>query len=303
MRSDVYINEVLSKYEALKKSGLWPAEPLLRPRAWLENFEVGDKHAAALLLDHFTYFDDKLTDRLLESAFNTIGDGRPKGPAVPDAKVLNSAITDAVFTPVLGEKPNPTDSGNLMSRKVRQVVGVPQERIVSFSEALDHAYAGKCVVFVDDFVGSGNQFIETMSRYEADPDGKPTGRSFASAQAKKGFVCVYVTLICTKFGYDEIHKKFPQAAICCTHVIDKEASVWGFDRAAPSSYLDIVDLLRRTATRLTPAEPYMQTTDRKAFGFAQRGLMLGFEHSVPDATLPIFWSKGLDDWEPLLERR
>ena len=303
MRSDVYVREVLNKYEVLKRSGFWPAEPLLRPKAWIENFEAGDKYAAALLLDSFTYFDDKLTDRLLGASYNSIGDGFPKGPNAPSPEALLHAVNNAFFTPVLGEKPNPTDSGNLICRKLRQVVGVPQERIVGYPEALEHAYAGGCVVFVDDFVGSGNQFIDTISRVELDNGGKQTDRSFADALQTTGFICVYVTLICTRFGYEEIHKAFPTTAICCTHIIDIEASVWGFESTNPDSYLEIMDLLRRSSTRLSPSESYMRSSTQKTFGFAQRGLMLGFEHSVPDATLPIFWSKGDDTWEPLIERR
>ena len=299
LRSDVYVKEVLGKYDVLKKSGFWPAEPLLRPRAWLANFEPGDKHIAAMLLDSFTYFDDKLTDRLLAASYNSIGDDFPKGPAAPARQELVSAVGDAVFTPVLGERPNPTDSGNLICRKLRQVVDVPQDRIVGFSEALEHAYSGRCVVFVDDFVGSGNQFIETFSRLESDQ----TPRSFVDAQTKTGFVCIYVTLICTQFGYDRIHKALPNVAISCTHVVGEEASIWGFDRTNPSSYLEIMDLLRRSSSRLTPSEDHMQGTAEKTLGFAQRGLMLGFEHSVPDATLPIFWSKGVNNWEPLIERK
>lgn len=302
MRSDVYIKEVMNKYDVLKQSGFWPAEPILRPRAWLGNFDKSDQPIAALLLDKFTYFDDKLTDQLLIASYNSIGDSLPKGPKAPGLNEIASVINDAVVTPVLGEKPNPTDSGNLMCRKMRQVIGISEERIVDYSAALDHACEGGCVIFVDDFVGSGNQFLEMMARIEKDASGNETGRSFHDANVSKKFMSLYVTLITTKYGREKIHEIYPETAVCSTHILADDASYRGLEYSDPSRYLDVLDLLRHSSTRLEPKESYMQGTDQKMFGFAQRGLMLGFEHSVPDATLPIFWAPGSNQWEPLIER-
>lgn len=43
MRADIYIEGVLSKCDALKRSGLWAVEPDLRPSAWLDNFANTDE--------------------------------------------------------------------------------------------------------------------------------------------------------------------------------------------------------------------------------------------------------------------
>ena len=37
------------------------------------------------------------------------------------------------------------------------------------------------------------------------------------------------------------------------------------------------------------------------YGFHDLGLTIAFEHSVPDATLPIFWADG-SNWKPLYRR-
>ena len=54
---------------------------------------------------------------------------------------------------------------------------------------------------------------------------------------------------------------------------------------------------------LAPDDDYIATDlDYVAFGYKKQGLLFAFAHSVPDATLPIFWSNGPDGWTPLLER-
>lgn len=290
MRPDVIINEVLAKCDVLKMAGLWPAEPRLRPRAWLGNFDPEDRQLAAYLLDKFTYYNALFTDRLFVASYLSLGDGMPKGPRAPGRTLLLQSIENAVFTPVRGEKPNPTDSGYLLCRKARQLLGVPEERIVETEQALAHAYQGRTVIFLDDFVGSGDQFLSTWQRIT-------NGRSFQDAMVRKGFVGIYVTLITTDFGLNVIHSSAPDVAVCAAHVLDKKSTVFGLN----TEYADIEYLLKKYTPRLSPKENYIDGNYR-VHGYKSRGLMFGFEHSIPDATLPIFWAPGTGNWEPLIER-
>jgi len=74
-----------------------------------------------MLLDRFTYYSAALTDSLLTAAYLSLVDGLTKGPTAPsDPQVLVDAMSIAYFTPVEGEEPNPTDSGNFLCRRARQ---------------------------------------------------------------------------------------------------------------------------------------------------------------------------------------
>lgn len=294
MRSDVIIEEVLAKCDVLKMAGLWAAEPRLRPRAWLRNFEPQDQPLAANLLDKFTYYNALFTDRLFLASYQSLGDGMPKGPQAPGRDLLLQSIEKALFTPVRGEKPNPTDSGYLLCRKARQLIGVPEERIVETEQALAHAYGGGPVIFLDDFVGSGDQFLSTWTR-------DTQGHSFQDAMLQSGFVGIYVTLITTRLGLKMIHARAPDVAVCAAHVLDEKSTVFGLNSENAKLYSDIEELLKKYTPRLSPKEDYMDGSYR-IFGYKTIGLMFGFEHSIPDATLPIFWSPGTDNWEPLIER-
>lgn len=297
LRADTQIQEILAKCDILKRAGLWPPEPMLRPRAWLENFEQSDAYVAAFLLDKFTFYNRTLTDALLVASYNSIGDGMPKGPSSPNCADLVASLTTAIITPVKGEHPNPTDSGYLLCRKARQLLRLNDTFVQDTDAALQHAYDGKTVVFIDDFVGSGDQFLSTWTTVDK------LGKSFAHANATSGFTAIYITLVTTDFGLKNIHDHAPTVAVCVTHVLDKKSTLEGVMESNPSMRSPILRFLAKYCPKLTPAEPYIaKVPNNLLFGYKQRGLMFGFEHSIPDATLPIFWAPGQDKWEPLIER-
>ena len=295
MRVDVYVKDVLARCEALKRAGMWLPEPRIRPRAWIENFDDDDKILAAQLLERFVFYNQRLTDSLLTASFYSIADGLKKGPAAPSREQLLQALPNAVFTPVSGETPNPTDSGYFLCRRTRQVLGVDEAKIKLTREALQAASNGCPVVFVDDFIGSGDQFLTTWQD-------KSSGESFEAIQQQVGFLAIYISLVGAENGIDNIGNHAPTVAVCVTHKIDNRGTLWGLLSSNPTLYNQFGSLLRKYVSRLTPHEQYMLQDDYLIYGYKRRGLFFGFEHSVPDATLPIFWCRGTNNWEPLIER-
>ncbi|TDP13003.1 hypothetical protein DFR39_101477 [Roseateles asaccharophilus] len=274
---------------------MWLSEPTIRPRAWIENFDDNDKILAAQLLERFVFYNQRLTDSLLTTSFYSIADGLKKGPTAPAREQLLQALPNAVFTPVSGETPNPTDSGYFLCRRTRQVLNVDEAQIKITSEAIKAAEAGQPVVFVDDFIGSGDQFLTTWQD-------SSTGTSFEAIQSKVGFTAIYVSLVGTEMGITNIGNKAPSVAVCVTHKIDDRGTLWGLQASNQSLYSQIDSLLKRYTPRLTPHDAYMHQQQYLTYGYKHRGLFFAFEHSVPDATLPIFWCRGTNNWEPLIER-
>jgi hypothetical protein len=295
LRVDVYVKEVLARCEALKRSGFWLAEPNMRPRAWIDNFDLGDRFLAAQLLERFVFYSRLHTDSLLKTSFNSLLDGLQKGPTAPSKAQLLQALQNAVFTPVTGETPNPTDSGYLMCRRARQLLAVSEDQIKETKDALHTASSGGPVVFVDDFIGSGDQFLTTWRDCTS-------GASFEEIHRENGFTAIYISLVGTKAGIDNIGYHAPAVALCVTHKIDINGTLWGIKSLNPSLYRQLDSMLQKYSSRLTPNDQYMLSNNYLTYGYKHRGLFFGFEHSVPDATLPIFWCRGTNNWEPLIER-
>lgn len=298
VRDDVYLQAVLQKCDALKRAGLWAGESKVRPLAWLNNFADNDKIAAAVLLDHFVYFSDPVTDRLLLATFRSLRDRsrRGLGGLPPDL------VDTAVFTRVEGEKPNPTDSGNVFCRKARQVLAIPERRVLEPAEAVAAAARGTPVIFLDDFVGSGDQFCATWGR----PYLPTSPRSFADVFSAQPFPAIYLCLITTQKGRDRIHVEIPSLVLDYAHLLAADDSV----RSLPTSPLipplqdpqkAVADLLQQYSPRLSlPA--YMGQDDWAQYGYQSLGTTIAFEHGVPDATVPLVWADGSNGWIPLARR-
>lgn len=295
MRDDVFVTEVLAKCEVLKRARMWPSEPRMRPGLWLRNFEESDRAIAAALLDRFTFYNAALTDTLLVASFNALGDGRSKCAHLRRRDDLLDALDRAVFTPVLGETPEPADSGNFLCRRMRQLI-FPDAATTAFEAALEHAHRGGAVIFVDDFVGSGDQFLSTWKR-------KHNGWSFESVERSTGFVPIYVALVSTQYGLAQIAKHAPKVAVSVAHVIESRSTLEGIVATNAALGAKIDALLDKYTGQLAPRERYIAEKPLYLkYGYKERKLLIAFDHSVPDATLPLFWSPGNSNWEPLIER-
>jgi len=299
MRSDLYIETVLEKCSALMAAGLWRRQPVVRPRAWLENFDPPDQAAAAILLDHFTYFSSNAVDQMLLSLYRQLRDtlisslGAKKGIATLDA---------AVFTSVEGEDPNVTDSGNLFCRKLRQTAAIGDDRFMDPKRALEQAKAGRLVVFLDDMLGSGNQIIATWKRGYLNKQ----PYSFADLEAQTGANVVYATLVATRTGLETLHAELTGLKVVAAHILDEADTVAGIPRSALKPDLDdipgaIARLLEKYSPRLGVPQ-YLEHPHARMYGHTGAGLLVAFEHSTPDSTLPIFWAVGPDQWTPLVRR-
>lgn len=297
MRADVFVDEVLVKCDVLKKSNLWLGEPRMRPRAWIGNFDESDRYLAAFLLDKFTFYNAHLTEMLLKASYNSLGDGLPKNTLNSDRSNLLEKLPSAVFVPVMGELPNPTDSGFLFCRKARQVLAIPESRFCTIEQAIDFASQGKTIVFLDDFIGSGDQFITTWKKKDVQKK-----QSFESIHLLNKFDAIYITLVSTLSGIQNISFQAPNVSISSSHVINDTSSIFGLFQDDEELKIKIQELLMKYSNRLEPRDAYMKQSTYLAYGYKNKGLLFGFEHSIPDSTLPIFWASG-SKWKPLIERQ
>lgn len=299
LRSDQYIQTVIGKCESLARAGLWLAEPRIRPTAWLSNFSEEHKVAAAILLDHFVYFSSQAVDRMLMSAYRSLRDRliRLRG-----AKSASEILDTAVFTSVEGEDPSVTDSGKLFCRKLRQTLALPDNRFVEPIDALRLASEGRTVIFLDDLLGSGQQFRKTWKRNYA----SAAPYSFEDLDHASAIRAYYLVLVASEDGLETLRGETPSINVVPAHILGKSSSV----HSLPQNSLlpDVQDI--PAALRALVEEyhgrlrvpTYMDNVQSKKFGHGELGLLLAFEHSTPDSTLPLLWSESSHSWTPLVRR-
>jgi len=297
MRPDLYVNAVLAKCEALKSSGLWEGEHAVNPRAWLNNFKDDEKTIAAVILDNFVYYSNRSVDHLLISAFVSLRDNLvgEKGQGAAD-----DLFRRAVFTRVDGEWRRPTDSGNLFCRKARQALKIPDEQFVEPAVALAKAAEGHPVIFLDDFIGSGNQFRMTWGREYA----TQSPHSFAELFPGDTNSAIYLALVATEYGIGRTRDKAPGVRYHVVHTLNSEYDI----KQLPQNQLapaipNLGDLIDRLLAKHAPqfSLPDSFEPEERKYGYHSLGLTLAFEHGTPDSTIPLLWGE-CPAWNPLVRR-
>jgi hypothetical protein len=291
---------VLSKIQFLMDVHLWPDRQILDAASWLRNFTNSERPYALHMLNVFVYYSEPMVDALLRASVQALS-ARISARATSLSDAMASwrrFLGSSKFSYVEGEKPSPTDSGLLFARKARQVLYIDEEQIVSPADALKEIAINPDVpvLLLDDFVGAGMQMSGTWIR----PYDLGAGRrgSFVDA-ASKGANIAYTPLIATAYGLGELARVYPELHVFPAHVMgnryslaDPQSTLWP-DALRPSAAGVLFEASRRAGI--------VDDYEYGWKGFRDLSLPLAFYHSVPDATLPLFFwdQKG---WAPLIRR-
>lgn len=280
---------------------VWPSIPAkLKLDAWLANFNQKQEPYAIALLEAFLYFNEALTDKLFTSAFHNLSSMQAAQNADYQTRRFSwqRFLARVLVTHPTGERPNVTDSGYMFDRKARQLLNIDESQIMHPEQVLEvlSRQGSRPVVFVDDFAGSGDQFIETWQR----PYDLLSGdiESFATLTAKTiGVNAYYTPAICTERALKAIAKTAPTVHVRPAHLMTS-----AYDAGHSKTQIFPPSLVPGARKFILETSAGAGLPESEAFGYKKLGLALAFSHSVPDATLPIFWVD-TPGWTPLLRRR
>ena len=289
---------VLAKCDYFVDIQLWPIESRINPSRWLENFEPSEMDHAVHLLSAFTYYSGTLVKELFKAAFQSISRTVVPitVPYIQGESRWKQFRRSALVTYVTGEAPHDADSGKFFARLARQELRIPEPNIMSPADVLATLLTDgpRPVVFVDDFVGSGDQFITTWDREVGLPNGETT--SFARVSGLRGTQFFYCPLVCTECGRTAVQSSCAAVVLCPAHVLSERYSAFSEDSIVWP------ERLRSTAKEfLVTASSRAGISESQCGGYRGLGLSLAFEHGVPDATLPLFYTEG-NGWHPLVRR-
>lgn len=291
--------QVLDACDRLIDLAIWPRGKI-EYRGWLQNFERADRPLAVQMLSRFTFLSHALVDRLFVSAFHDVSNyvGR-RGEDFPTRQARWQAFCDqAIVVPVMGERPNPSDSGWGFARKARQLLGIAEGKLMQPQEAVEAIANGSTapVVFVDDFVGSGDQFLRTWRRKHETAVGT---RSFA--QLSGALPVFYCNVFMTQYGRDRITLNAPTVRLLTGNMIPLDHNHARCDSVIwPAGQVtNGIRLARRIGHSLGYNAINGGLRDWR--GYHRLGLGVAMEDSVPDANLPLFFEDA-NGWQPLVRR-
>jgi hypothetical protein len=282
---------------------IWPLRAKFDPAGWMSNFTDSELPLARRLLEGFTFYSADLVEQMFRSAFANLSQHAISTRT--DFAIAKSQwsgfLAEAIVVRVTGEQPHDADSGFMFSRMTRDVIGLPESQILSAEKAITtlQGRGWGNLIFVDDFVGSGNQFVKTWKR-EYNISGSRI--SFESLLKRVPAISTYyVPILCTEYGRTEIRRSCPDVQIVPAHFLPAEYSA-----LSPKSLIWREDME-------TTGPAFIETASKRAGipdlngqvgcwrGFHKLGLAVALSHGYPDATLPIFyWEK--NGWKPLIRR-
>lgn len=286
---------VFESCDTFVQLNVWPSSEYLNFRGWIDNFhDTADRKYALHLLNSFTFYNEELCNELL---FNSVQSLSIPHSHIDKMDIATTTwkfeINNTVFVPVEGENPNITDSGIYLAGQVRRRLSIPEEQIMTMNELIQKInkkdLLPKRVVFFDDFIGSGNQFITLLETARV---GYIPYDMFQSVSCEIRYCC----FIATTYGLDNIKQNMPTVRVHPANVIDCTYSVVDVNsRIWPDKLrLGVDEFIRRSSFRANiPADEH--------FGFHNLALALAFQHTIPDASLPLFYHES-PNWTPLCRR-
>lgn len=281
---------------------------------WLNNFDgsafdVGKERLHALnLLANFDFFNIDTIRSILKTIYRDlfkyqiIQKIRQENNGSHDAKLLNvELLKEQNATRFLGMG-NPSESGAHLLYYFRQVNELSKKLFIHQHEILNKGVGEphnsiaipnlKRLVFIDDLMGSGDQakqYSEKLLKFVR----------AAADETETDLEIWYFTLFARPTALSKVRKlMFDQ--VDTVHELDD----------AELAFSQQSRVYRTEKSGITQAEGqhFAHTYGVKAnpqmpLGYKEGQLLLGFEHNIPNNTLPIFWSNDTYiHWEPIFPR-
>lgn len=296
------MNEEVWKY--FVKVRLWPRQTEFDPRGWMSNFNEEEQPFAARLLGGFTYFSRELVVSMFRAAFKNLSQVvlRDRSDYVSALNRWSEFVGSVIIVRVAGQVTSEADSGYIFSRLSRDVLGIEEERLMSPKAALEHVSKNSAanIVFVDDFAGTGEQFVTMWKEVHNFPAMMTSFEALTLRGGAGNAKFYYIPLVCAERGRLNIVDNCPQVRLLPVHVLAPsygalaaDSIIWREDMA-----FDGPQFIERVSERAGLRD--LDGEEGCWRGYRRLGLTLAFEHGVPDATLPIFTVSN-SNWKPLIK--
>lgn len=297
---------VAENWKFFVSAQLWPRATRFDPKGWLENFDASDQKYAIRLLEGFTYFADELVSALFQGAFQNLSQlvVQNKDNYFSASSQWTQFLESAIVVRAEGNYSSDADSGFIFTRLARDKLGVQEEQLLSPAKALDQLRASPRgnVIFVDDFVGSGEQFENTWTKiHQLSNLGAASFKSLVAIIGSGAVGFYYCPLICTDVGRDYIARMCPLVKLVPAHALPETYSALSSNSVIWREDMKVEGPLFVERASVKAGIPFRDGQEGCWMGYGKLGLALAFEHGWPDAVLPIFTHQE-NGWKPLLKK-
>jgi len=275
----IYYSNVKSRCLKLIEFGIWSGIDSNKLNGWLNNFKTDqEKYLSACILDSLTFRSQDqvisllydLLTRDLNNLFRTqsVFLDRSTNPLIS----LQNKWIDPCFrivSAVKNEDP-PSKSGNLMNSHLVHHLDVCEKWTINPNMIEKAISAGiKHFVIIDDIICTGEQICSTILEWNI---------------PKYADIHFYIAAcVAHESGVNKLRTDFPNIAITYAEELKISDSFFENLDIISTDYIDKDDAFMKY-------EEFLKDKGckyKEKLGFGQLGLIYGFIHNVPNATLPI----------------
>lgn len=294
---------VCDRTKALTKSGVWngDASSML---AWLGNFSKDThRYVAAHILDRLTFRTEKMTEAAYRMYVSSIfrefckESSNPIGSSVEEwltaLRNPNSPWTKNIKLCSVSKAGEHGESG---SHIIRILTGsmFSEKHIYPVDTRKLEAVKGYIILIVDDFMGSGDQFLKFAKHHKLE-------------LAAKNNHIIYAPSIAYYKGLENLAKSAFKIRITPLEVVSKKEQFFSHEPGAKffgddvNTESDIYNVYKEMRT-LCP-EFGKKAYDDYWPGRDEASLCVGFQWGCPNQSLGLMWLDGDADWQRLVRRR
>lgn len=290
-----YYHGIMERSHRLIDHNIWQGLDKTTLNIWLKNFTNNEeKFFSACLLDSLIYRPEAQTlslvyDLLFRVINNKFYFSHPNGKrGLNFPECIQSSYNDpqvrlvAVGQPSVG---SPGESSYEILRFMKRYFGVYEKWTIfpnQIEEAIDKGV--NTLIFVDDFLGTGNQFCEFC-------------QDIKLSNLPQDTYILYAPLVAHQTGIELIKKKYSFVHVCYTEYLSEKNLFFN------NFFSDSINTLSRSKLFY---EDMIQKRDLMIgediyYGHGGLELSYGFQHGTPDNSIPLLWYNA-DGWNALFKR-
>lgn len=294
-----YFNNIMIRCEDLINTKIWEGLHVSDLKRWLTNFaSEEEKYFAACILDFLIFRSETQTLAIIKQLFQRVLPDlsrqiEPPIGKIPDwlSLLKKTAVNDpnVRLIPVIKRSDPPTKSAHIVLRQMKRYVGVGEQWMVNPSDVAECIKKGiKTYLFIDDFLGTGEQFDDFFKCEELE-------------QYLDHAYMAYVPLAGYIDGISYLQNIYPSLCIRPVEKLDKSHCIFSSDSQCFRDGINDSDSARQFYFNLIEKKGInIPRQDRRGFGHLE--LAYFFSHATPDNCLPIFWWRNTPSWKPLFYR-
>lgn len=277
-----YIDRVTRRCDSLISAQIWSDIERNKLGYWLKSFNgIEEQYFSALILDSLIYRSKNQTRAMMVQAIQRLLPELLRPACLfekNEGKWLDIVRKSGVpvrFVPVIRKNDGPNKSGHAICREYGGLLGVNNKIVISPEDIEKEKKNGaRLLIFVDDFLGTGNQFKGFYDEIES---------------SLEGIISVYLPLCAHETGLNKVKEECPRLMISSADLLTNNDRFIKADDDFLPDMKNKYAALRELYHSLLEKRLGQKIDDPEGYG--NLGLVYGFHNATPNATLPLLWSR------------